>query len=138
MGDSGTQKGTKRAGNRAPPFGVLEPVRLYRAEEGTLVDDAIDLGGRLVVDEGRDGGLSSEIESTWDRPLQAATSVRSTTSSSKESPRLAPSTVPLSESAATQCSPPGLSVEQEGEVFVTVLTLALVKLVNGIEEIRKA
>ena len=33
---------------------------------------------------------------------------------------------------------PGLSVEQQEEVFVTVLTLALVKLVNGIEEIRKA
>jgi hypothetical protein len=33
---------------------------------------------------------------------------------------------------------PGLSIEQQGEVFVTVLTLALVKLVNGIEETRQA
>jgi hypothetical protein len=30
-----------------------------------------------------------------------------------------------------------LNVEQQGEVFVTVLMLALVKLVNGVEELRK-
>ena len=30
-----------------------------------------------------------------------------------------------------------LNVEQQGEVFITVLMLALVKLVNGVEELRK-
>lgn len=32
----------------------------------------------------------------------------------------------------------GLNVEEQEEVFITVLMLALVKLVNGIEELRKA
>jgi hypothetical protein len=49
------------------------------------------------------------------------------------------SAVTASQAAAMRRSPDPdeLGVEQQGEIFVTVLMLALVKLVNGIEQARK-